>query len=113
MCIRDSYDLLLEPRDANCSERTLQAFVIAFDEQLSALNMEFAHKRKSKRLHLPRLHHMRQGWSTAHQRADVANGKRDGQYKWPYVRNEWHAISESFVLNTLDAMSPTEADTAD
>ncbi|MGB0588372.1 MAG: GH3 auxin-responsive promoter family protein [Myxococcota bacterium] len=107
------YDLLLEPRDPNCPERALQAFVIAFDEQLSALNMEFAHKRKSKRLHLPRLHHMRQGWSTAHQRADVANGKRDGQYKWPYVRNEWHAISESFVLNTLDAMPPSEADTAD
>ena len=107
------YDLLLEPLNPNSSDESLKDFVIAFDQQLSALNMEFAHKRKSRRLHLPRLHHMRQGWATAHQRADVANGKRDGQYKWPYVRNEWHPISRDFVANTFDAPAPGDQQAAD
>jgi hypothetical protein len=107
------YDLLIEPLDANCSALALKDFVIAFDAQLASLNMEFAHKRKSRRLHLPRLHHMRQGWSTAHQRADVANGKRDGQYKWPYVRNEWHPISRDYVVHTLDDLSPSTEEVAE
>ena len=96
------YDLLLEPRDSGCSEAALSAFVEAFDAQLSALNMEYAHKRKSKRLHIPRVHQMRPGWSIEHQRADVASGKRDGQYKWPYVRNEWLELSRAKVARTLD-----------
>ena len=107
------YDLLLEPLDPNCSDEALKDFGIAFDQQLSALNMEFAHKRKSRRLHLPRLHHMRHGWAKAHQRADVASGKRDGQYKWPYVRNEWHPISRDFVANTFDDLAPGEQQAED
>ena len=101
------YDLLLEPLADGCSKDALQAFGAAFDRQLSELNMEYAHKRKSRRLHAPRIHQMRSGWATAHQRADVASGKRDGQYKWPYVRNEWHPASRALVIRSLEG--PDEA----
>ncbi|MDP6946664.1 MAG: GH3 auxin-responsive promoter family protein, partial [Myxococcota bacterium] len=66
------YDLLLEPREDDCSVDVLKAFGDAFDRQLSELNMEYAHKRKSRRLHAPRIHQMQPGWASAHQRADVA-----------------------------------------
>jgi hypothetical protein len=101
------YDLLIEPIQSDCSAEALKSFVSVFDRQLSSLNMEYAHKRKSRRLHLPRIHHMRRGWAIAYQRADVASGKRDGQYKWPYVRNEWHPISLPLVIRTLDDAANT------
>jgi len=107
------YDLLVEPLGAECSMDALRHFALAFDGALSTLNMEFAHKRKSRRLHLPRVHQMRQGWSKDHQRADVANGKRDGQYKWPYVRNEWHAMSKDYVIATLASPSPAQEEQKD
>ncbi len=96
------YDLLVEPLNGECALQALRDFALAFDAELSGLNMEFAHKRKSRRLHLPRVHHMRPGWSKDHQRADVAGGKRDGQYKWPFVRNEWHAMSKECVVDTIE-----------
>lgn len=105
------YDLLLEPLGDSCSEDALKAFVDAFDRHLSVLNMEYAHKRKSRRLHAPRIHQMKDGWATAHQRADVESGKRDGQYKWPYVRNEWHPASRDLVVRTLDHASAAEITT--
>ena len=102
------YDLLLEPLwTPSALRRRYQTSSAPSTESLTALNMGFAAKRNSRRLHLPRLHHMRPGWSHEHQRADVANGKRDGQYKWPYVRNEWLDQSRSFVLKTLD-LEPSE-----
>ena len=96
------YDLLIEPRASDASESSLRDFVISFDRELSALNVEFAAKRSSRRLHFPRIHRMRTGWASEHQRADVASGKRDGQYKWPYVRNEWLPVSRECVVSTQD-----------
>ena len=97
------YDLLVEPRDVSCSDSGFLAFLDAFDTQLSAMNMEYAHKRKSRRLHCPCIYRRGEGWATACQRADVAAGKRDGQYKWPYVRNDWNEASRPFVLSRLEA----------
>ncbi len=96
------YDLLLEPLERESTQAALEDFVRTFDRELASLNMEFAAKRNSRRLHLPRLHQMRSGWSNEHQRADVASGKRDGQYKWPYVRDEWLEASRACVVKTLD-----------
>jgi hypothetical protein len=99
------YDLLLETRGESGSETQRRAFIEAFDRQLSAVNMEYASKRKTRRLGFPRLFLMRQGWSERSSRADFRTGKRELQYKWPAIRDSWDEASRAEVLLTLD---PTE-----
>jgi hypothetical protein len=99
------YDLLVEPLAVPGEEETGR-FVTAFDEALCRLNMEYAHKRKSRRLHLPRIHVMEGGWAAARRRADVTiRGKRDGQYKWPYILQEWAEESRASIRFSLDLSS--------
>ena len=97
------YDLLVEPQASGLSIDDLRRFLEAFDGHLKGTNIEYAHKRKSRRLHLPRLHEMARGWAARRQKEDVLErGKRDGQYKWPYVTNRWLAASRDEVVRTLD-----------
>ena len=97
------YDFLLEPTTGDVPQEGLERFVRDFDTQLGECNMEYRGKRKSKRLRLPRLYVMRPGWSERIWRADVvANGKRDAQYKWPFIRLEWDERNREDVVQTID-----------
>ena len=97
------YDFLLEPKQAGTEQASLEQFIQHFDTQLGECNMEYRGKRKSKRLRLPRLFVMRPGWSERIWRADVVgNGKRDAQYKWPFIRLSWDERNREDVVQTID-----------
>ena len=96
------YDVLLEshglPSDATAGGR---AFLEAFDRSLSAANVEYASKRKSRRLLPPRLFFMKPGWAERLCRADFRAGKREAQYKWPAIRESWDEASRSDVVGDV------------
>lgn len=96
------YDLLVEVEGELPDDARLARFLEAFDEALGAENDEYRAKRKSKRLLEPRLCVMERGWAEAQRRADIAGGKRDGQYKWPVFRPGWDAASQEAVVQVLD-----------
>jgi hypothetical protein len=89
------YDLLLEaPLGAALAE-----LARAFDAELSNLNPEYETKRASGRLASPCPVRMQPGWGRRLQAADVANGSRETQYKWPFVRHTWDAVSRRDVAD--------------
>jgi hypothetical protein len=96
------YDLLVEcrerPADGEARGRT---FVRAFDRALSSANVEYASKRKSRRLSLPHLFLMRPGWAERLCRADFRAGKREAQYKWPAIRESWDEASRAEVATVV------------
>lgn len=96
------YDLLVELEGEVPDDDELVRFLEAFDEALGRENDEYRAKRKSKRLLVPRLCVMERGWAEAQRRADIAGGKRDGQYKWPVFRAGWDAASQEAVVHVLD-----------
>ena len=96
------YDLLLELAGARQTEDVL-GFVDLFDGELGKANIEYAQKRESGRLAGLRIHLMKKGWSEQQWRADVAKGKRDSQYKWPYIQLEWNEDSRRGVVHKLVA----------
>jgi GH3 auxin-responsive promoter len=96
------YDLLLEPSRSGVDIRSLPLFVTAFDHALADVNVEYAAKRDSARLGLPRLHLMRPGWSERLCRQEFAQGRRDVQHKWTVLTPEWDTRSREEVLTTLD-----------
>jgi hypothetical protein len=96
------YDLLVEFDGATPDDEVLGLFLEAFDDALGRENDEYRSKRKSKRLLPPRLCVMERGWAEAQRRADIAGGKRDGQYKWPVFRAGWDAASQSSVACVID-----------
>jgi GH3 auxin-responsive promoter len=96
------YDLLLELTRPADDVRSLSGLRDAFDRALRDVNVEYAAKRVSERLGLPRLHLMRPGWSERLCRQEFARGRRDVQHKWGVLRPEWDASSRGEVLATLD-----------
>jgi hypothetical protein len=96
------YDLLVElPRPA-ADPRALADFVAAFDAGLGDVNIEYACKRGSARLHRPRLFVMREGWSERLCRADFARGRREAQHKWSPIVSEWDEASRAEVVRCVD-----------
>ena len=65
------------------TRQVLKDEVLPFiDQALSKANLEYAEKRKSKRLRPPVLALMRHGWTEIECRKFVQAGKRDIQFKW-------------------------------
>jgi hypothetical protein len=95
------YDLLVELAGAPGPAAALADFVGAFDRALGSLNIEYAAKRASKRLALPRLHVMRPGWAERLCRAEFRQGRRDNQHKWAALRPEWDDASRSELIQSL------------
>ena len=97
-----TYDLLVEPHEAGTQREEWLPFLQSFDHHLSLFNVEYKTKRDSRRLHMPRLHEMKVGWSHRRHRSDVVgSGKRDSQYKWPVIQMEWDALTQSEVVQTI------------
>ena len=105
------YDLLIEPANKNLSERVLLNFSAALDQELSQCNDEYRQKRKSHRLHPPRVFEMKEGWYQRRWRSDVVSrGKRDYQYKWPVIGLLWDDETREEVVRQLDTGSGVEED---
>jgi len=102
------YDLLLELTHP-APPAALDAFVVAFDRALAEVNVEYASRRASARLAIPRLHVMRPGWSERVCRHEVAAGRREAQHKWSALRPEWDAVSRGEVAEPVEATRPVGA----
>ena len=92
------YDLLVEPRGAGLDAPGAEAFARAIDEALGRANVEYAAKRRSRRLGPPRLCVMRAGWAERQCRAEFARGRREGQHKWPAIQPAWDRESRGEVV---------------
>ncbi len=79
------YHLLVEPADEQVSLADLNRFAQAFDAALMDENPEYPTKRRSNRLGPPRVVQMKAGWADRLRQKAVAAGKRDIQFKWPYI----------------------------
>jgi len=98
------YDLLVESSEAGLPVQQLQVFALAMDAELARCNEEYEQKRKSRRLHLLRVHQMKVGWFHRRHRRDVTlGGKRDSQYKWPLVQLEWSEEDRKEIDRVLEA----------
>ena len=96
------YDVLVEVREATpASDRR---FIEAFDLALRGLNPEYAQKRASGRLGRPRLFVMRPGWSETLCRAEFAGGRRDLQFKWRALADEWDEGSRGAVARSVEEL---------
>jgi hypothetical protein len=92
------YDIYVE-LNTDVSHDLLRDEVIpALDQALGQVNVEYAQKRASGRLDLPRLHLMRPGWA---ERQSVATGKRDAQYKWRILCSERRLEDTQAILHTI------------
>jgi len=95
------YDLLIETRPTS-ADADAPRFAAAFDRTLASANVEYASKRRSRRLRQPRLFLMRPGWADRMSRADFRRGKREAQYKWPAIRDEWDEASRLEVVRRFE-----------
>ena len=95
------YDLLVELEESQSPE-TLTGLLKHFDSKLSELNEEYRSKRASARLHSPRLVVMQSGWSEREKKRQVAQGKRDVQFKWPLLQTAWKSEYDTEVLSVQD-----------
>ena len=96
------YDLLVEPSGVSLDEIGAEAFARAVDTALARVNVEYAAKRRSRRLGPPRLSVMRSGWAERQCRAEFARGRREAQHKWPALRPEWDEDSRREVVRTWE-----------
>jgi hypothetical protein len=91
------YDLLVECEGGIGGAE--QEFAAAFDRHLAEINIEYAQKRRSRRLGPPRPCAMRPGWAWRRRRLDVEeSGKRDAQYKWPMIRLQWDDATRAEIV---------------
>lgn len=86
---------LVEWENENIDQETVEIFMKAFDDQLMIENPEYPTKRKSNRLQFPKVIRMRSGWVEALRDHEFQQGKREAQYKWRYMSNEWDDFSRT------------------
>ena len=72
------------------------------DRALAEVNVEYAEKRRSRRLAPLCLHLMRPGWAEDEVLRAAGAGKRDIQYKWRILSAEPIAEDADAILNTLE-----------
>lgn len=73
------------------------------DRALAGVNVEYAEKRRSRRLAPPCLHLMRPGWAEDEVLRAAGAGKRDIQYKWRILCAEPSEEDAGAILYTLEA----------
>jgi hypothetical protein len=100
------YDLLVEPGPAGLDAIGAEAFARAFDEGLVRVNVEYAAKRRTRRLAAPRLAVMRPGWAERQCQAEFAQGRRDAQHKWRALSAEWDPASRAAVIWSWEEKAP-------
>lgn len=95
------HELLLDV-GKGVSEDSLRDVVLPFvDRYLSAANIEYAAKRKSKRLRAPCAHVMDDSWAEAVRQRFLSAGHRDAQYKWRAVEEEISNLDAQHIVYTV------------
>ncbi|HLD49898.1 MAG TPA: GH3 auxin-responsive promoter family protein, partial [bacterium] len=96
------YAIYMELNVDNIADEILKNQIIPLiDESLSKVNVEYAEKRKSKRLKLPCLHLMRRGWAEEECKKFMQMGKRDIQYKWRVLCPEPTIEDTEAIVKTI------------
>ncbi|MBI3622288.1 MAG: GH3 auxin-responsive promoter family protein, partial [Nitrospirae bacterium] len=81
--IRESrYELYVELCAGLSPEFARHTLIPGIDRALSAMNIEYGEKRRSKRLGPPRVFLMREGWEQHDRRRFAESKGREAQYKW-------------------------------
>ena len=89
------HQFLVEWQDSAVSAERAADFMQHFDARLMIENPEYPTKRKSNRLQFPKYIRMRSGWAEGLRDHEFQAGKREAQYKWRYMCNEWDAYSRT------------------
>ncbi|MEZ5426982.1 MAG: GH3 auxin-responsive promoter family protein [Pyrinomonadaceae bacterium] len=100
--LRNRYEIYLELKKGFSAAGWKNLIPPAIDHQLQRVNIEYAGKRRSKRLQAPVVFLMKPGWAEAGLRRHVAAGKRDTQYKPPILRQETDPADREFVAETIE-----------
>ncbi len=97
------YILFMELRSNIPTDKILKDEILPFiDQMLAKVNVEYAEKRKSKRLEWPCLFLMRCGWAEAEYRKFMESGKRDIQYKWRILCPEASVEDTKAIVKTVE-----------
>lgn len=94
------YDILLSLA-TEISESQIHKILLCIDENLAKLNLEYLHKRRSNRLHLPCIHLMDTSWENAVKEAAILSGKRDIQFKWKYAADKVTDLDRRHITATV------------
>jgi len=95
------YHLLLELLESP-PDSVMEQLILAIDAELAKINCEYAQKRQSKRLNLPCLHIMRNGWSETQMRREMNNGRTSTQYKWKVLCEKLPKSDLEEVMKTFN-----------
>lgn len=95
------YDIYAELKADVSHERLRKEVIPDLDGALAQVNVEYAEKRRSRRLAPPCLHLMRPGWAASEYQRGMAAGKRDTQYKWQILFPEPRPDDARAILHTI------------
>ncbi len=101
------YDVFLDIQQDLSVEFLRDTILPALDESLCGCNIEYAAKRRSGRLHPPRIHLMTPEWERVAQLEHASFSKRDTQYKWIPLIPEKLAVDERCVKSTIESQCST------
>lgn len=96
------YDIFLELGRELAKELFVNPILPVIDSYLAEINIEYAQKRKSKRLGPPCLHIMDSSWGENVKKRLIESGKRDIQYKWQSISSEFLEIDKEYVKCTIN-----------
>lgn len=96
------YEVFLDIQQEPSAEFLRDVVLPALDNSLCECNIEYSAKRKSGRLHPPRIHLMDASWENTVQREHASFAKRDTQYKWIPLVSEKIAVDERCIRLTIE-----------
>lgn len=99
------YEIYLELCEEFPADRLRDEVLPAIDREIQRANIEYAQKRKSKRLDQPRLYLMKRGWANDEFRRYITAGKRDTQYKPRILCSEIQAENALFIAETIEEIN--------
>jgi hypothetical protein len=82
------YEIFLELSQPASDKLLQEELLPALDDALMSANIEYAQKRRSRRLGPPRLYLMKRGWAGREMLRHLNEGRRDTQYKWQVLCQE-------------------------
>jgi hypothetical protein len=103
------YDIYAEFKTEVSHDRLRDEVLPDLDRMLAQVNVEYAEKRRSRRLAPPCLHLMRPGWADREYRRGMAAGKRDTQYKWQILCPEPRPEDTEAILSTITVEKDDQA----
>lgn len=99
---RQRHDLFLAVAPYPDRETVKEVLIAAIDRTLRGINIEYAQKRESNRLHPPCIHIMDVNWEEEVKKAAMQRGKRDVQYKWRTVASKPLDIDKEHIISTTE-----------